>query len=94
MLIHLECGTCVSGFCETKIDDIACGYVLNQGYVDWKWEDGRSMFSYKCPSCEKRDFRTLSALYQHAEDVPSCLYLTEGSGCLASLEEHIARSLG
>jgi hypothetical protein len=36
MLIHLERGTCVSGFCETDIDDIACDFVLNEGYVDRK----------------------------------------------------------
>lgn len=92
MLIHLESGTCASGFCETEIDDIACDFVLNEEYVDRKWEDGQCTFKYKCPSCERRDFRTLSALYQHAEDVPNCCYLTEGSGCLADLEEHIARN--
>lgn len=93
MLIHLESGTCASGFGETEIDDIACNFVLNAEYVDWKWEDGRRMFTYKCSSCEKTDFRKLSALYQHSEDVPSCLYLTERGGRLAYLKEHIARSL-
>ncbi|RAL00570.1 uncharacterized protein BO80DRAFT_425389 [Aspergillus ibericus CBS 121593] len=35
----------------------------------------------------------LSALYQHAEDVPSCSYLAKDHGCLAKLERFISRNL-
>ena len=48
--------------------------------------------TYKCPSCEGK-FSKLSALYQHAEDVPPCASPINGHGCLAKLERFIVRSL-
>ncbi|PYH50116.1 uncharacterized protein BO96DRAFT_505092 [Aspergillus niger CBS 101883] len=88
MLIHLEAENCPSGTTEEEIDNIA-----REFYQSWKYrisEDGGWL--YKCPSCDK-EFSKLSALYQHAEDVPMCSSLVSGHGCLAKLEKFMARSL-
>lgn len=90
MLIHLESGKCASGVTEDELDNMACECYQNRKYINDGLEDGGWL--YRCPSCEG-EFSKLSALYQHAEDVPPCSYLINGHSCLAKLERFIARSL-
>lgn len=90
MLIHLESGNCQSGTDKERIDDLFCEW--DQG---WKYklddDEGEGLI-FLCPECDK-DFPRLSALYQHAEDVPRCSYLTEEGGCLDELRVFIERRI-
>lgn len=90
MLIHLETGSCASNVTEDEIDDMASEFYQSRNYINDGLEDGGWL--YKCPSCEG-EFSKLSALYQHAEDVPPCSSPTNGHGCLAKSERFIGRSL-
>ena len=90
MLIHLESGNCESGATEDELDNMARECYQSRKYINDGHEDGEWL--YRCPSCEV-EFSKLSALYQHAEDVPPCSYPINGHGCLAKLERFIARSL-
>ncbi|KAL3410501.1 hypothetical protein V8F44DRAFT_635094 [Aspergillus fumigatus] len=90
MLIHLESGSCASDTTEEDIDDIAHDCYQSRKYIDDDLEHGGWL--YRCPSCEMR-FPKLSALYQHAEDVPPCSSPLNGQGCLAKLKRFVARRL-
>lgn len=90
MLIHLESGKCASDVTEEEIDNLARECYQSRKYINDGLEDGRWL--YKCPSCEG-EFSKLSALYQHAEDVPPCSSPINGHGCLAKLQRFIARSI-
>lgn len=90
MLIHLESGNCASNVTEDEIDNMARECYQSRKYINDCLEDGGCV--YKCPSCEG-EFSKLSALYQHAEDVPTCSSPINGHGSLAKLELFIARSL-
>jgi uncharacterized C2H2 Zn-finger protein len=90
MLIHLESGSCASDTTEEDIDDIAHDCYQSRKYLDEDLKDGGWL--YRCPSCEM-NFSKLSALYQHAEDVPPCSSPLNGHGCLAKLERLVARRL-
>ena len=90
MLVHLESGNCASGATEDELDNMAHECYQSRKYIKDGLEDGGWL--YRCPSCEG-EFSKLSALYQHAEDVPPCSDPINGQGCLVKLERFIARSL-
>ncbi|KAF9884196.1 hypothetical protein FE257_002187 [Aspergillus nanangensis] len=90
VLIHLESGHCASNVTKEAIDDIAREYYQSRKYISH--ERGTDGWVYKCPSCE-RQFATLSAVYQHAENVRRCSSPTNERGCLAQLARYIARQL-
>jgi protein-arginine kinase activator protein McsA len=90
MLIHLESGSCASDTTEEDINDIAHDCYQSRKYINDDLKHGGWL--YRCPSCEMK-FPKLSALYQHAEDVPPCSSPLNGHGCLAKLERFVARRL-
>lgn len=90
MLIHLESGNCASRATEGELDDIAHKCYQSRKYINDR-PDGGGWF-YKCPSCES-EFTKLSALYQHAEDIPLCSSPVNGYNCLDKLEHFIAITL-
>lgn len=90
VLIHLESGGCSSNITEDEIDNLARECYQSRKYINDELEDGGWL--YKCPHCVT-EFSKLSALYQHAEDVPSCSYLANEHGCLAKLERFLTRNL-
>jgi protein-arginine kinase activator protein McsA len=90
VLIHLESGGCSSNITEDDIDDLARECYQSRKYINNELEDGGWL--YTCPHCDT-EFSKLSALYQYAEDVPSCSYLAKDHGCLTKLERFISRNL-
>jgi hypothetical protein len=84
MLLHLEAGNCESGADADRIDDLAAGFSLSEEYTT----DLPNYNPYFCPGCQ-RNFRWLSALYQHAETTPDCEEYLESYNCLGALERWI-----
>ncbi|KAE8360430.1 hypothetical protein BDV27DRAFT_134504 [Aspergillus caelatus] len=89
MLIHLESGYCESSSAEDYIHDVARECYQNQKYIMHTLDGG---WLYFCSACDK-DFRYLSALWQHCEDSLSCSYLLQGQQCLAKLQRYLYRKL-
>ncbi|KAL3256745.1 hypothetical protein ABHI18_007350 [Aspergillus niger] len=90
VLIHLGSGGCSSNITEDDLDDLARECYQSRKYINDELEDGGWL--YTCPHCVT-EFSKLSALYQHAEDVPSCSYLAKDHGCLVKLKRFISRKM-
>ncbi|KAF7597384.1 hypothetical protein BBP40_006326 [Aspergillus hancockii] len=84
MLIHLESGSCPSGVDEDRVDYLARSY-YNRTFAQ---TDSDGAWRYMCPGCE-RVYRTLSGLFQHAEDAVNCGRFMAGSGCLERVRQFI-----
>ena len=86
----IESGGCSSNITEDDLDDLARECYQSRKYINDELEDGGWL--YTCPHCVT-EFSKLSAIYQHAEDVPSCSYLAKDHGCLVKLKRFISRKM-
>ncbi|KAJ5092287.1 hypothetical protein NUU61_007157 [Penicillium alfredii] len=84
LLLHLQCSPCMDG---NKVEEIALGHSQNETFATCHPTD--RFWCSCCGAC----FRSLSSLFQHAEDSPGCSYLLDESECLGNLRAYIGDML-
>ncbi|KAK2749414.1 hypothetical protein FQN57_006348 [Myotisia sp. PD_48] len=84
MMIQLESGICDSGTDREKVEDIAFECYQNRKYTNNR-DDQMPFF---CPECQK-DFKLVSALFQHAEMRPECETALQQPQSLAKLRRYL-----